>query len=98
MKTLLVHLFLLYGVSAHFGASLAISGIEKRPEFMGKSVNMLQYSRLKDLQQHAIKADRYMKHLAWTHAPGVLMKNPQWKELVSIWHSLQALLPKEIKK
>eukprot|EP00093_Oithona_nana_P012131 12131.XXX_346199_346513_1 [CDS] Oithona nana genome sequencing. len=58
---------------------------------------MLQYSRLKDLQNAAIEADRYMKHLAWIHAPGVLMKNPQWKELVSIWHSLRALVPEEVK-
>ena len=94
MKTLvLLHLCLLCAAS-----SLPIHGIEKRPEFMGKSVNMLQYSRLKDLQNAAIEADRYMKHLAWIHAPGVLMKNPQWKELVSIWHSLRALVPEEVKK
>jgi len=64
---------------------------------MGESVNMLQYSRLKNLQNAAIEADRYMKHWAWTHAPGVLMNNPQWKQLVSIWHSLQSLIPIEVK-
>lgn len=94
MKTLLLHLCLAIASAA----SLSIHGIEKRPDFMGESVNMLQYSRLKNLQNAAIEADRYMKHWAWTHAPGVLMNNPQWKQLVSIWHSLQSLIPKEVKK
>ena len=48
---------------------------QKRPEFMGQSVNMLQYIRLTQLQEAAIRADRYMKSLANQYGEKALAKN-----------------------
>ena len=92
MKTFLVLVSILYVASA------TLESVEKRPEFMGETVTTLQYSRLKELQNAAIATDRYLKHLAWRHAPGTLMNNPQWRELVSIYHSMENLVPEEVKK
>ena len=51
---------------------------------MGQSVNMLQYIRLTQLQEAAIRADRYMKSLASKYSQHTLVRNPQWNELVSL--------------
>ena len=71
---------------------------QKRPDFMGQSVNMLQYIRLTQLQEAAIRADRYMKSLASQYGEKVLVKNPEWNELASLYNSLSELVPEQIKK
>lgn len=65
---------------------------------MGHSVNMLQYIRLTELQEAAIKADRYMKSLAAKYDPMSLMLNPEWRELVSLANSLSTLVPTKVKE
>ena len=65
---------------------------------MGHSVNMLQYIRLTELQEAAIKADRYMKSLAAKYDRMSLMLNPEWRELVSLANSLSTLVPTKVKE
>ena len=89
--------FFLITLSVVYAAN--IHGIrQKRPDFMGQSVNMLQYVRLTQLQDAAIRADRYMKNLARTYGQRALLRNPQWRELASLYNSLSELVPQHIKE
>lgn len=61
-------------------------------------VSIPQYMWLIDLQNATIEMDKYMKKMSKKFSRKTLMADPKWREMISLYISMEKLIPKAIRE